>query len=118
MAKNKSDIRSEVLTVSERLVLLGLLGGEASIIHVKLMQDFKQRIGFDEEELQKLKFINNPDGTIQWTDPGNKGRGFEVGKVMRELIKERLEKLDKEKKIHAGHISLWEKFVGNIKVVD
>jgi hypothetical protein len=36
---------------------------------------------------------------------------FEIGAFESDIVRTSLEKLDKEKKLEARHISLWEKFV-------
>jgi len=111
-----SEKRSEKLSVNERLILMQLLNKEDSIIHVKIMHDFRQKVSFSNEELQELNFqTDEQTGAVRWNFQ-EKDKSFEIGKVVRKLIKRNLKELDDEKKITTDHITLWEKFVGKIEL--
>ena len=56
-----------LLSVHSRLVLLGLAAkAEGNLTTMRLVRDFQRDLGFSEEELAALNFVQG-EGTVTWT---------------------------------------------------
>lgn len=74
----------------------------------KVVTDFVDDLGFNQEELDKLQFKKS--GT-DWNKAEDKPKEIKVGSRVKEVIQDELKKLDKEKKLNfLEHSSLCEKF--------
>ena len=96
------------LTILERLNLLGILPEAGNFVTMKILQRLRLALGFTEEDIAKYNLIVT-EGNVKWENeegPAN----IPLGKVAREEIIKALEKLDKEGKVGARHLTLYEKF--------
>ena len=100
------------LTVLERMTLLGVLPQADNFITMKIVGDLRNELSLSEEELKKLKVVQDGD-IMQWDDKiDNKNpKDVPIGLKATEVIVDALKKLDKEKKIEQRHMSLYEKFI-------
>lgn len=74
----------------------------------KVMSDFANDLGFNQEELDKLQFSKSGS---DWNKAEDKLKEIKVGNRVREIIQGELKKLDTEKKLNfLEHSSLCEKF--------
>ncbi len=100
------------LSVMDRMtipaVLQGVVGGFEIL---KVVTDFRDQIGFTEEEHKVLKFRPREDGGpgTQWNTIPDKE--FLVGPKAMEIVKDALEGLEKEKKLDAQTFVLYLRFV-------
>ena len=100
------------LTILERITLLQILPKEGDFITLKVLRDLGSVLGFSEEDHKKYKIVQNGD-RVTW-DNGKEekdGSELEIGEKATEIIKEALLNMDKEKKLQANHMSVYEKFI-------
>jgi len=102
------------LTVLERLVLLNILPKEGDFTTIKLMRKLRESLSFDEDELGKIKFVQEGDQT-RWNEKEASAilKPIQIGEKMLDIIHDALKKLNSEKKLTNEHLSLYEKFVVN-----
>lgn len=101
------------LNVFERITLLGLLPSEGNFVTLKVVRDSQNVLALTEKELKDFDVTEVRDGDktrYTWNEAGNEGVGIELGEKACDLIKDALEKLDKEKKLTKNHFNLYEKF--------
>ena len=100
------------LTVLERMTLLGVLPLKGYYDTMKIVEDMRMELSLDEAEHKKLKVVQKGD-TIQWDDKlDNKDpKDVPIGEKATDIVVGALKELDKEKKIEARHMSLFEKFI-------
>ena len=111
-----------VVTVLERLILLGMMPKEGNIITLKLVRDLKDEIGFSDEELVALDLKQADEGrrTVWNVEAAERlEKDIDFGIKGAELIIETLKRLDSESALAMDSMSLWEKFVETrLKVVE
>lgn len=98
------------LYLGERIALLGILPAEANFVTLRVLRDLKQQIGIKEEEFKKYDIVQEGD-KIRWGEKGLEEVEFEIGEKAEEIITDALKELDRTKKLHETHMSLYEKFV-------
>ena len=107
-----------LLSVFERLILLNVMPGEGDYTTLKLIRKLKEDLSFDEGEHKALQF-KEEGGRVSWRTASDEGspvllaqdKEIEVGPKAIAVVCEVLEKLNKEKKLKAEHMSVYEKFV-------
>ena len=99
------------LEVFERLILLNILPKEGDFTTLKIIHDLKDSLSFTEEEHKELKFEHGTNNDIRWNIDADISKEIEIGDVAKNIIRETLEKLNKEKKLTEQHIPIYEKFV-------
>lgn len=99
-------------TVIERLALLPILPIEGSFITLKLLRKLKEELSFSEREHEILG-LKTEDGVAKWrVDVQEDGvKRIKIGEVMKNVVKDALQKLDGQEKLREVHMSLYEKFV-------
>jgi hypothetical protein len=100
------------LTVSERIVLLGVLPREGNFLTLKIVRQLRESLSFNEEELKKLSIVQQGD-RITWNAESESPEGEEIaiGEKVTDLIVETLKSLDKSNKLTDQHFSIYEKFI-------
>jgi len=95
--------------LKDRIVLLNTLPKEGDIITIRSIRDLKMDIGLDDAEVERFNEIPPPD-----RDDLSKITGFEkdipMNATRRGIIKQTLQDLEKQKKLHEAHIDLWDEF--------
>ena len=105
---------SEVkLKLSERLSLASILPGEGKFEDLIVVEDIKEKVSINQEELDLYEIQSLANGSIAWSAEKTNGVTFDYSFTEREseMIKIALEKLDKEEKLHTGLIELYRLFV-------
>lgn len=97
------------LNTFERLTLLNILPPEGDLITIRVLHGLKERLGFTEEELQALE-LRTEGQRVFWKPEADKEVDVEIGSKAESIIRETLEKLNKDKKIKEEHLSLCDKF--------
>ena len=96
-----------LLSVHSRLVLLGMTAkAEGNLITLHLVRDFQRALGFSEEELAALNFVQG-DGTVTWT-PAVEPKEIAVGPELKKAV---LKWFDPEK-LTLEMLPLYEQFLG------
>ena len=99
------------LSVLERILLLTALPDEGDLTTIMIIRELRESLSFSEEEHTILKFHDEPNGSVKWT--ANIDKQIEIKGKALEIAKKTLTRLEKEKKLNVGHISLYEKIVGD-----
>jgi len=99
------------LTILERVTLLQVLPSEGDFVTLKILRGLRDALGFSEADHKKYDIVQK-DGRITWDRmKGIMGEEVEIGDKAKEMIKESLLKLDKEKKLRPEHFDIYQKFV-------
>jgi hypothetical protein len=100
------------LNVFDRLVLLNILPKEGNFLTLKIVRSLREDLSFSEDEHKALQF--HQDGQImKWQQSADIPKCIAIGEKANEIIVEALKKLDKENKLQAEHLSIYERFVEN-----
>ena len=100
------------LSFVARFALLQMLPVEGSVMTIRILRDLKDELGFSEEEVKKSKLKEVPGG-VQW-DAGmvaKMHKDVPMGEKARDIIRESLEGLEKQKKLKLEFLDLYERFV-------
>ena len=100
------------LSFVDRFALLQMLPVEGSVMTIRILRDLKDELGFSEEEVKKSKLKEVPGG-VQW-DAGMVAKlhkDVPMGEKARDIIRESLEGLEKQKKLKLEFLDLYERFV-------
>jgi len=101
----------EELTLKERILLLGLLPREGNFVILKIVRDLQNKLSLTEEEHKEFE-IKQTENQIYWNEKGNQPKPIEIGDKAKEIIKDCILELDKQKKLKQDHMELYQKFVG------
>ena len=96
------------LTILERLMILNALPPDSNYATQKILQRLRLAIGFSEEDYEKYSIVVT-EGNIAWKDEAEPAN-IPIGKVAHAEIVKALEQLDKDNKVAAQHLSVFEKF--------
>jgi len=110
-----------LFSVKERIILQGILPTQGNIITLKIVQDARTELSFDEGELALLKLVNTEDGRMTW-DPVMEPecqKEINIGPALLKVIRTELDRLDSESQLPIDAISLWDKFEkAELKVIE
>ena len=98
------------LSVSDRLILLGVLPREGDFTTLKILRQMKDDLSFSEEEHKRLNFRQEGE-TILWEE-GLEDKEINFGEKATDIIVNAFKKLNEQKKLRIEHMELYEKFVG------
>lgn len=98
------------LTVTERLGLLALLPREGNLTTVRIVQQLRMELGFDEEEHKLLQFQEGDDGLLRWNPKAECIKAVSFGAKAMQIIQDKLTELSEAGKLRAEHLSLCDKF--------
>jgi len=98
------------LSISDRLILLGVLPKEGDFTTLKILRQMKDDLSFSEEEHKKLNFRQEGE-TILW-DAELEDKEVTFGEKATDIIVDAFKKLNDQKKLRIEHMELYEKFVG------
>jgi hypothetical protein len=111
-----NEVPKEDFNVFERLFLLnGVLPQHGSFTTVKIVSRLKEELSFSESEHDRYEINNTPDGRLSLTKDDSllkETKSIPLGKRARQVIIDGLKELDRKKALTAGHIILYERFVG------
>ncbi len=100
------------LSVLERILLLNALPSEGSLTTIMIIRELRESLSFSEDDHKILKFRDEPNGSIKWSE-GVIEKEVEIAGKALEIAKETMTRLEKEEKLNVGHISLYTKIVGD-----
>ncbi len=98
------------LKTFDRLILLNILPKEGDVISLRVIRKLRDDLGFTEAEIKALEFHQDENG-IRWKTEADQPKEIEIGDKAREIIRDRLAELNKQKKLTEEHIPLYERFV-------
>ena len=99
------------LTVEERLLILDILPATGSLTTLRIVQELRQTLSFDEAEHEALKF--KEDGSlIRWdvAAEADARSEFAIGPKAQEVVRKTLERLNEKEQLHMAHVPLCAKF--------
>ena len=96
------------LTLLERLVILSVLPKEGDYATLRILQNLKLSLSFTEEETTAWG-IATVDNRTTWKQNGE--TEIPIGEKATDIIVSALSKLNKDKKLPAEALSVYEKFV-------
>ena len=100
-----------LLSVVERLTLLGILPEQGNLTTIKIVARLREELSFDEQEHAKLNFRPSDDGQrVQWDIIGSMEKDVEIGPKALGVVHDALKVLDDKETLTAQHLSLCEKF--------
>lgn len=98
------------LNVLERLLLLQILPGEGNLTTLRIVNDLSRELSFTEEEHEQLDIrVDEMTGRVLWEEDGSV-KDVTFGPKATEIMRKRLEELDKQEKLRVEHLSLCDKF--------
>lgn len=108
------------LNVAERLQAKSYLPTEADFATVKIIRGLEEDLALSEEESKKIEMkVSVQDGQVRanWNpDKAEKViKDVKMGEIATKIVVDKLEELNKTKKLTKADISLYEKFVENKK---
>jgi len=98
------------LNIMERLLALGILPKESNFVTLKIVRDLQGTLSLNEEEMKEFE-VEQAGTDIKWNDKGKEARELQIGEKATDIIIEALEKLNKDNKLTAQYMSLYEKFI-------
>ena len=94
----------------ERFAVLQLLPAEGSFATLKIVRDLQNILAPNEEEFKEFEIVQEGE-KVKWNSKGTEPKEIKLGEKATDVVKEALEKLDKDKKLKAQHMSIYEKFI-------
>ena len=98
------------LGVAERMNLVGILPAEGNFATQKVVRDLRDRVGFTQKELGVIGY-KVEDDRVLWDAEKAKEKEYDFGKYEVEVIVEALQQFDKDEKLTAQQLPLYEKFI-------
>ncbi len=100
------------LNILERLMMASVLPQQGDIVTLKVVQDLKQALAFNEEEIADHN-ISNEDDRVTWNPEASEYvKEIPIGPKAMSLIIEELETRSNDKVLVPDFISLYDKIVG------
>jgi len=102
------------LTISERLILLGVLPKEGNFATLKIIRKLNEELSFNEDEFKKYDIVQDGD-QVRWDADADakEQKDISIGEKATDIIVSSLRELDGKNKLNNKHITLYEKFVEN-----
>ncbi len=101
------------LGVKDRITLAGLLSETGTLATMRIVHELRMSIGIPEAEYLDLQIQEIEGGRLIWSQEQEAKAGpksVEIGAKGQELIRDALEKLDKEEKLREEHLDLVDLF--------
>ena len=98
------------LTMGERFTVLSVLPEQGNFATVKIMRELREALSPTEDEHKTYGIVIEGE-QIRWdVKMGAIEKEITIGNKAHSIIREALEKLDKDKELEDKHFSLFEKF--------
>lgn len=98
------------LEMEERIRVLNLIPTQGNLVVARIVNTLRDRLSISEEEIKEFEIEITPD-RIKWKKKPPP-KEIEMGDMARSMIAKALKDLEKEEKLLASDVSLWDKFVG------
>jgi len=99
-----------ILTVSERLTLLGILPKEKNAADMRILRDLRMNLSFTEEERKKWGIVANEETLmLHWEENGE--TEIPVGEIATSIVVGELRKLDEQDKVSEKILLVYDKFI-------
>jgi hypothetical protein len=107
-------------TINDRLQLLSILPEKADLVTTKILSEFKNSVGFSEEEIKELEIVQDPQLTLdgrptgnlitRWNEEKDTGKDIEIGEVTRKVVEAAFQAADKSGNFTSTLLKTYEKF--------
>lgn len=99
-----------ILTVDERLTLLGVLPKEKNAADMRILRDLRMNLSFTEEERKKWGIVANEETRmLHWEENGE--AEIPIGEIATSIVVGVLRELDKQDKITEKILLVYDKFI-------
>ena len=98
------------LGIPERVMLLGLLPAQGSIVTLRVVNELRAALSFSEKEISKSKIQQEGD-KIQWDPKVDPQKEVTIGDAASTVIKDALKKMDTDGTLTQMHVPIWDKFM-------
>lgn len=88
-----------ILKIKERLILLQILPTQGSLSEMVEIMDLAKRLKLNDEEKNSVSFNEDSKGNITWDIDKDPNIDITISSDMIKILKETINKLDKDKKI-------------------
>lgn len=103
-----------ILTVSERLALLGVLPQEGNFATMKILNDLRMNLSYTEKETKEWGIKHDEEAQLlTWKENGE--AEIPIGEKATGIIMDELRKLDKQKNLSIQALPVYEKFIPTIE---
>lgn len=101
------------LTIKQRIDLQSILPQQGDFVTVKMIRVLREDLSFTEKELEQLKLVRNPDGTVSWNAKAGEKctKDIAIPETIVTTIKEILERANTSKQITDAHLDFYEMFM-------
>ena len=99
-----------LLKVAHRFMLLNILPQVGDFATLRIVRDLQAELSFTEQEL-KSKGVTRNGNDFQWVAESDVPKDVHIGEAASQVIRSRLETLDKKKELQAVHLPLYEHFI-------
>ena len=88
-----------IFTIKERLILLQILPTQGSLSEMVEIMDLAKQLKLNDEEKNSVSFNEDSKGNITWDIDKDPNIDITISSDMIKILKETINKLDKDKKI-------------------
>lgn len=101
------------LTVKQRIDLQSILPPQGDFLTIKMIRVLRESLSFTQKEHESLKFVNHPNGSVEWNSKAASKclKEVEIPETIVVVIKASLEKLNTSKQITEAHLDFYEMFM-------
>jgi len=99
-----------ILTVDERLTLLGILPEKRNTADMRILRDLRMNLSYTEEERKRWGIVANQETLrIHWEENGE--AEIPIGEIATSIVVDVLRKLDEQDDITEKILFVYEKFI-------
>ena len=104
------------LNIAERFSLMNILPTKGNFILLQKVKIAQEKLIPTDEEIKKYAIITDPSGRTSWNKKGSKEEiEIGIGEVVTDEAIKILKKKNEENTLAIGEVSLYEKFIENVK---
>ena len=99
-----------ILTVHDRILLLGILPKETNYVTLKILDDLRMNLSYTEAETKEWGIdVDREGGQVSWDENGE--ADIPIGETATGIIVDQLRNLDKQNKLTHSLVPVYEKFI-------
>lgn len=98
------------LSVMDRMVLLNILPERGNLTTIRIVRELREELSFSESEHETMNLRQLDDGRVMWDEGKVPDKGLDIGPQAANVIRDTLEKLDKDDDLTADHLGLCDEF--------
>ena len=99
-----------ILTVHDRILLLGILPKETNYVTLKILDDLRMNLSYTEDETKEWGIdVDRENNQVSWDEDGE--ADIPIGEIATGIIVDQLRNLDKQEKLTLSLVPVYEKFI-------